>query len=178
MKYSPEMVKRICDLIESDDYTIAEICKICDISRETFFGWRRENLDFMDALKEAEARRLEQFKKAARSGLMTLLNGKEWDETTVEYEEEEDAENRGQKRLVEKYKKTVRKFSAPNPAAVIFTLKNVDGDNFADTLRSEISGRNGAPLPAPTVILQMPQGIDINLPQNTEGETERDEQGG
>lgn len=131
-KYGQDIIIKICDLIIEDDYTIPEICLQVGITISTYHEWKASKPDFSDALKKAHEKRLEVFKQAARSGLMTLLKGKDFDEVTKEY-----VVVKGKKTLVGE--KTVKKHIMPNPTAVIFALKNTDPDNFRDVIQQEVT---------------------------------------
>lgn len=135
MKYGPDIVNRICELIASDDYTIGEICKQVDINPDTWAEWKKTHPEFVEAIKKADEQRLETFRKAARSGLLTLLQGKEFEEVTTEYKEVKDKDGNYKPRMVSQ--KKVKKFILPNPTSVIFALKNQDSDNFADIVKNE-----------------------------------------
>lgn len=137
-KYSEQIVEKICSLIASDDYTVAEICKQVGINRDTYFAWKTEKSDFSDSIKKAEAERLETFKKAARSGLLTLLNGTQYDEEQTEYGSKVGTD--GEVTTYVKARKVTTKFILPNPTSVIFALKNVDNENFKDIFSQEHSG--------------------------------------
>lgn len=137
-KCTKQRLERICKLIESDDYTVAELCKMAGIAESTYYDWKANNAEFSEAIKKAGERRLDTFKVAARSGLLTLLKGKEWEEVTTEYVEDPEAK-KGSKPKIKSMKK-VKKFIMPNPVSVIFALKNLDKDNFADLIKTEHSG--------------------------------------
>ncbi len=54
-------------------------------------------------------------------------------------------------------------------AAAVLNANIISRDlGLAD--KSELTGRDGAPLNSPTVIIQAPEGIEINLPSNTDGD--------
>ena len=55
MKYSPEIVKKICDLLKMGNY-IHTACDCVGISKDTFYDWIKNKPDFSDAIKEAEAK--------------------------------------------------------------------------------------------------------------------------
>lgn len=145
MKYGKKIVNQITKLIESDDYTISEICLRVGISEATYYLWQAEKIEFLEAIKKAQEKRLEVFRQAARSGLLVLLNGKEFEEITTEYiEGKPDAQGNSKPKI--KGIKKVKKFIAPNPTSVIFALKNLDDDNFMDMLRQEVTGKGGGPI--------------------------------
>lgn len=134
-KYNEKMVKKITDLIESDDYTISEICKRVGIHDCTYYEWQADETkpEFSDAIKKAQENRLEVFRQAARRGLRILLEGKEWEETTTEGRLTKTGD--GKEEFKTTKAKKVKKFILPNPVSVIFALKNLDAGNFADIIR-------------------------------------------
>lgn len=147
-KYTKRRVENITQLIESDDYTVKEICQRVGISVSTYFQWQIDWPEFSEAVKNAEERRLDTFKSAARSGLMALLKGKEWEETTTELTEGAD----GKPKI--KMQRKVKKFALPNPTSVIFALKNLDPDRFRDVVQTRQVDENGKDVPV--VIFRLP----------------------
>lgn len=127
MKYNERTTAKICDLIAKDDYTVEEVCKMVGISEAIYYRWKVEKIEFLESLKKAEEKRLEKFKKAARSGLLTLLQGKEFDEVTTEYEGKKQVSKRITKRVI-----------LPHATAVIFALKNTDPKHFRELLHQEV----------------------------------------
>lgn len=143
-KYSKERVERICNLIKSDDYTVAEICRQVDIHIDTFYEWKNNKPEFAEAINKAEQIRLELFRKAARSGLLVLLQGKEFEEITTEYVESK-PDKEGNTRPKIKLQRKVKKFILPNPTSVIFALKNLDPENFPELTKQQMLDKNGKP---------------------------------
>lgn len=144
MKYSKKIVDRICELVSTDDYTVQEIADQVGINPCTYYDWLKKKA-FAKAISEAETRRFDLFKREARRGLLTLLRGKEYEEVTTEYVEgKPDANGKATPKI--KSQKKVKKFILPNPTSVLFTLKNLDSDNFKDIVKSEITGKDGKPL--------------------------------
>lgn len=151
-KYTKARVNKICKLIASDDYTIPEICLQVGINPATYHQWKLDHPDFPDAIKKAQDERLEVFRKAARSGLLTLLQGKEYEETTTEYVEgKPDAQGNTKPKI--KLQKKTKKVILPNPTSVIFALKNLDEDNFRDIIRQVHTGdEEGGPIKTETTV--------------------------
>lgn len=134
MKYIPEVVDKICDLLSSGDYTIKDVCRQVGINEDTYHTWKKEKPDFSEAIKKAEIARLDSFAKMAKSGLAKLLDVYEYEEVTTEYVDSKGKDDNGNEVSKPKIKsrKVVKKFIMPNPTAVIFALKNRDPDNWAD----------------------------------------------
>jgi len=74
-KYSEKMAARIVALIETDMYTITEICRALRIGRATFYEWKENNSDFRRQIAAAEDRRDEELLKIARKSLKKKLEG-------------------------------------------------------------------------------------------------------
>lgn len=51
-KYSQKLVDRICSLIREDSYTIAEICDLVGINKDTYYTWMKTKSDFSDSVKK------------------------------------------------------------------------------------------------------------------------------
>lgn len=137
-KYSNRIVKKITSLIESDDFTIPEICRQVGIVESTYFKWQKEKIDFSESIKKAQEKRLELFRQSARSGLLTLLKGTEYEEVTTEFIEGKPDKDGNTKPKI-KLQRKVKKFILPNPTSVIFALKNLDGENFKDIYNTDIT---------------------------------------
>lgn len=141
-KYSAEITEKICNLIETEDLIIKEICKRVGIGESTYFEWQNDHPEFAESIKKAQEKRLEFFKQSARNGLAFLLNGKEFEEVTTEYVEgKPDADGNTKPKI--KLQRKVKKFIPPNPTSVIFALKSLDNDHFFDIVRQELTGKNG-----------------------------------
>jgi len=52
-KYSPEIVKKICGMLEKDSYTVEEVCANVGIDKATFYDWQKNKSDFSEAIKKA-----------------------------------------------------------------------------------------------------------------------------
>lgn len=128
MKYSKEIVERICELKALGDHKVVDICKQVGINPDTYYEWKKSHPDFSEALKEADNQRLEAFRDMARSGLAKLLNGHEYDEETTVYVS--GVNEAGQVVPTIKERKVVKKKVMPNSTAVIFALTNQDPSNF------------------------------------------------
>lgn len=167
MKYDEEIVQKICEIVAEDEYYISEICLQVGIGESTFYEWKAEKPEFVKALKEADNKRLEAFRTAARKGLRTLLEGKEYEETTVEYKQVKngkDSKGNPTYTPIKMLEKKVKKFIMPNAAAVIFANTNLDADNFKNTMHSNNRNvdKNGEDV-KPVFITNVFPGVDKNL---------------
>jgi len=149
MKFNKEISAKIVAFWETGEHTISDICEATGISRETFYRWKKRP-SFEKALDGAYKKRMDNIKGIATSGLMLLLRGKEYEEITTEYVEgKPDADGITKPKI--KSQKKVKRIILPNAATVIFVMKNLDSENFPNTVSAEVSGKGGAALPAPVL---------------------------
>jgi len=151
MKYTKEIKDKIYKLKASGDFNDKEIQEAVGISTSQWHEWKNTKSEFAELLKKADSEFIEnKIKKSARKGLRTLLEGKEWEETTVEYKLVKDKNgNEVAKKVGEK---RIKKFIMPNPISVIFALKNSDPDNFKD--KQEIDHTTKGEKISPNIIVQ------------------------
>ncbi|MDR2956496.1 MAG: bacteriophage terminase small subunit [Prevotella sp.] len=86
MKYTEKLVKTMINMIETDLFTIAEICESLDISRKTYYQWYENKPEFRKAIEEAKERCEEMLVALARRSLKEKLEGYRIKETKREYE--------------------------------------------------------------------------------------------
>ncbi|MFZ4401989.1 MAG: phBC6A51 family helix-turn-helix protein [Bacteroidales bacterium] len=136
MKYSKKIVKDICELIASDDYTIAEICKAVGISESIYFKWKKDNLEFLESIKKAQNKRIEFFKVEARKATAKKITGYDYEEVKTIYKDKD-----GKPAIKEKT--VVKKHVPPDTAMLIFVLKNTDPENFKDKQEFDLAMPDG-----------------------------------
>ena len=85
-KYKKELVSEIVSLIESDIYTVKEICNLMRISRQTFYEWMDTKPEFKEAIDEAMRQRDEMLVSIARASLRKKLEGYTLTEEKITYE--------------------------------------------------------------------------------------------
>lgn len=139
-KYNEKMVDKICQLIESDSYTILEICKIVGISKDTYYTWQATMTDFSDRIKKAHETRMQTFVAEAKKSLLKKIQGYTIQEkhTTMVDSKEKDESGKSKPKIKEQ--KIIDKYFQPDTAAIIFTLTNGDPDNWRNRHSSDISG--------------------------------------
>jgi transposase-like protein len=144
MKYSKDLVERLCTLLSTGEHTIADVCRQVGVSESQYYDWKAKKPEFSESLKKAEDRRLAAFATMARSGLAKLLDVYEVEETTTEYVEKD-----GKPKI--KSRKVTRRTIMPNATAILFTLKNREPAQWQDKQQHELTGKDGAPLPLPQI---------------------------
>lgn len=139
-KYSKRIVKRICDLISKDTYTIAEICATVRISERTYYQWQADYADFSEQIKEARHKFDETVLKDAKNSLVKLIKGYDYEETkTVVIDD-----GGGKPKIKEK--STTKKHVAPNLGAIIHFQTNVDPATWKNRQNTELTGKDGKDL--------------------------------
>lgn len=139
-RFSKEIVQRITELISSDSYTIAEICKDVDISKDTYYRWLKDNSDFSDAIKKAQSIFDEKCTVEAKKSLMKLVSGYTVDETKTVFIDSKEGRPKIKEQTVTK------KHYQPSLGAAIFVLTNKDPDNWKNRLNNEVTGKDGKDL--------------------------------
>lgn len=142
-KYSKRIVTRIVGLLKSDTYTIAEVCKQCEINTKTFHEWRGRFPEFAKALEDAEDERKQLFVVEAKKSLLKKVQGYTVQEKrTVTADTGKKDEN--DKPIVKVKEHVVtEKYIQPDTAAIIFTLTNGDPDNWKNRMDNKVTAEVG-----------------------------------
>jgi AcrR family transcriptional regulator len=74
-KFTKELQKKIVSLVESDTYSISEICDQLRISRRSFYLWKDKKAGFSEAISRAEMLRDDKMRLLARRSLRKKLEG-------------------------------------------------------------------------------------------------------
>lgn len=142
-KYSKKKVERICELISTDSYTIAEICKEVKISERTYYDWQSKNAEFADAIKKAQDKFDELLVVEAKKSLVKMIKGYSVQEKrTVTSDTGKKDENNKPIVKVKEHVVTEKHYQ-PNPTLVIFTLTNRDPDNWKNRQDNKVSAEVG-----------------------------------
>lgn len=74
-KYNKKIAEKICSLIATDTYTVAEVCRMVKIHPDTYYTWIKEFSEFSDAIKKAEAERMAFFVAEAKKAFYGRYKG-------------------------------------------------------------------------------------------------------
>mgnify|MGYP000850277328 CR=1 FL=1 len=154
-RYNKRIVKRICDLIRKDSYTIAEICASVRISERCYYYWQNNVAEFAEAIKEARDQYDEILVKEAKNSLLKLVKGYEVDEKKTVYVNGKDG------KPIIKEQTTVKKHIQPNVAATIFMLTNKAPDEYKNKQFSELTGKDGKDLVPPAKLLTKKEAKEL-----------------
>lgn len=139
-KFSKKITGKIVELVKSDTYTIAEICRQVGISQRTYHLWIEEHPEFADAIEQAKEERMQFFVIEAKKSLLKKIKGYEVIETHVTTV----PDKKGNPTIKEQ--KNVKKHFQPDTAAIIFTLTNGDPEHWRNRQSTEVTGKDGKDL--------------------------------
>lgn len=139
-KYNKKIVDRICSLIESDSYTIREICSLSGINVDTFYDWMKNKSEFSEAVTRARDKFDEILIKEAKESLRKKVTGYEVDEKKTVYVNGKDG------KPVIKEQTTIKKHYQPDTAAIQFVLTNKAPEEYKNRQTSELTGKGGKDL--------------------------------
>ena len=153
-KYNKKTIEQITQLIRSDTYTIAEVCRQVGITQKTYHQWIAEHPEFVEAVELAKAELMQNLVKEAKKSLLKKIRGYEATETAVTTIPDKD----GNPRIKEQ--KTYKKHIQPDTAAIIFTLTNGDPEHWKNKQSTEVTGKDGKDLFANKTDEELDKEID------------------
>lgn len=121
-KYTPELVETVCGMLTEDTFTVREICRAVGIEETTYYRWLEEKNEFKKAIEKAREDARENFAVIAKHSLKRLIQGYTAIEKTV-------AEKIIKGQVVTTTSITEKVYK-PDTTAVIFTLTNVEAENW------------------------------------------------
>lgn len=140
MKYSPQKIKECAEWVEVhglQDFggaMLKDFCDAMDIEDETFYQWMKK-AEFSEAILKAKEVFRGSLEKRIVESMANNAMGYDYEETRTEYKQ-------GLLGKSEIKSKTVtKKHVAPNTAAGIFLLTNINPDKWKNKLNQENSGR-------------------------------------
>ncbi len=145
-KYNKEIAEKICSLIETDTYTVAEVCRLVKIAPSTYFDWINRFTEFSDNIKKAEAARMAFFVAEAKKSLLKKIQGHTVQEKHITTVGSGKLDANGKEIPKIKEQKTVDKYFQPDTAAIIFTLCNGEPDIWKNRQNNEVTGKDGKDL--------------------------------
>lgn len=123
-KYNKKFGLMIAEVYGLGTMGVEEMCTHFQISKETFYAWKRTKPEFSDAIDHFHSIRMENFGQMALSGLALLLSKHEYTEEKIDYVTVKDPNSAsGSKQIVKGLSRT-KKFIMPNPKMIEMTLNN------------------------------------------------------
>lgn len=136
------VAKAICDLYATNRYTIESCCKSEGVPYRTFASWFSEGQrGYVAEIAEIYKKTLDlkadtnrgELKELALTSFRRLISGEEFEEKSTVVRVNPNGTG-----TITDVKKTIKKIM-PNPAAVIFALKNLDPAHFKDKQDIEVT---------------------------------------
>lgn len=140
MKYNKKIVKRICDLIAKDSYTIPEICSLSGISESTYHEWKAKKPEFSEAIEKAREKFDKQMLIDCEKSIAKLIRGYDYEEKKTVYSEGRD----GKPKIKEQT--SIKKHVSPSLGAIIHFQTNKDPETWKNRQTSELTGKGGKDL--------------------------------
>ena len=145
-KFSKKMVDKIVELVKSDTYTIAEICRQVGITPKTYHQWVNDYPDFADAIEKPSQERKQFFVQEAKKSLLKKIQGYDVTETKVVTVPGKVKDEKGNPKPIIKEQTNTKKHIQADTAAIIFTLTNGDPDHWRNRQSTEVTGKDGKDL--------------------------------
>lgn len=139
-KYNAKIVERICLLIKTDSYTVAEICEQVSINQDTYYDWFKNKPEFSDAIKKAKGEFDDFLLVEARKSLVKKIRGYTIQEKKTVTVDTGKVNDEGKPIVKVKEHSVTDKHFQPDTAAIIFTLCNRDSDNWKNRQDTNLSG--------------------------------------
>lgn len=139
-KYNAKIVDRICLLIKTDSYTVAEICEQVSINQDTYYDWLKNKPEFSDAIKKAKGEFDDFLISEAKKSLVKKIRGYSVQEKKTVTADTGKTTDEGKPIVKVKEHSVVEKHIQPDTAAIIFTLCNRDSDNWKNRQDTNITG--------------------------------------
>ena len=73
-KYNKKTIDAILELIKSDTYTIAEVCRQVEITQKTYHQWMNDHPEFAEAVNAAKEERMQMFVIEAKKSLLKKIH--------------------------------------------------------------------------------------------------------
>lgn len=140
MKYNQKIVNKICDLVKTDSYTVTEICAKVGISEAIYYDWKKNKVEFLEALEKANDELYDKMLIVAKKSLFKLVEGYTYDEKKTITISDKD----GQPKIKEQT--IIKKTIAPNLGAIIHLQTNKDSANWKNRQNTELTGKDGKDL--------------------------------
>ena len=145
-KYTKKLVDQICSLIKKDCYTIAELCSLSGITRETYYAWLKSHPDFSDAVTRAREDYDQLVVKEAKNSLMKKIRGYTAQEIRTVMVDAGKPGTDGKPLPKVKERTVIEKHIQPDIQAIIFTLTNKAPDEYKIRQTTEVTGKDGKDL--------------------------------
>lgn len=139
-KYNKTIVKKICELIKKDSYTVAEICVNVGISERCYYTWQSDIAEFAVSIQKAKEEFIAKNLIECERSLVKIIKGYEYEEKkTVTIDD-----GAGKPKIKEQT--ITKKVVSPNLGAIIHFQTNKDPQNWKNRQNTELTGKDGKDL--------------------------------
>lgn len=145
-KYSKKRVDHICSLIRKDAYTIAEICTLSGICKDTYYQWLESKPEFSDAIEKARGEYDEMVVREAKNSLIKKIKGYTVQETKTVMIDSGRPGPDGKTTPKIKERTVIDKTFQPDTTAIIFALTNKAPEEYKNRVNNELTGKGGKDL--------------------------------
>lgn len=145
-RYNKAIVEKICELIRSDTYSVAEICRIVGIHKDTYYSWLKEKTDFSDAIKKAQEEFRGNILVECERSLVKLIKGYTVQERKTITVDSGKKDEHGRPIPKIKEQTTIDKHIQPNLGAIIHYQTNNDPERWKNKQSMEVTGKDGKDL--------------------------------
>lgn len=121
-KYSKALVEKMMVMIEEDEFTITDICRILGVSTKTYYAWRADKPEFAEAVAQAMDNREERMRMLARKAMKKKLEGYKMVETKTVYSVGKNESDESELRVKEYVVKD--KYCVPETSAIALTMQD------------------------------------------------------
>lgn len=141
-KYNKKVVEKICNLLKSDSYTIAEVCRIVNIDEATFYRWQADKSEFCEDIKKARDHFSKVILCECERSLVKLIRGYDYEERkTVMID---DKKEKGSPKIKEQT--VTKKHVPPSLGAIIHYQTNKEPETWKNKQNVEVTGKDGKDL--------------------------------
>jgi hypothetical protein len=143
-----KLVERICELYETQNATVESCCKSVGVEWRTFYLWIAQNSELAERYKKAKTNQDAHYwqdiiRPLAKTSLQRLLEGEATEDVEIRELAYNGVPTKDADGAVNTAKTMKNSKTQPNPTAVIFTLKGIYPDMFAE--RNIIDLKTAAP---------------------------------
>lgn len=136
-KFNQKIADTIVEMICSDSYTIRELCRAVNISKQTFYNWQAEHPDFAKSVEYARLEYMDLMTVNAEKSLLKKIQGENVTETIVRMKPTGTRDGSGKPEATVKEMVTTTRHIPPDTKSLIFTLTNQDPEHWKNRIRIE-----------------------------------------
>lgn len=138
-KYSKKIAKKIVDLYERGNYTIAQVCTNVGISESCFYKWQKGSEEFTELIKGAKEKFISKKLVECDQSLEKLINGYDYDEKKIITVDTGKIDTSGKAIIKIKEQTIIKKHVPPSLGAIIHFQTNKDPQNWKNRQSTDLN---------------------------------------